>query len=198
MIKKLNARVLAFAIAALFIAGILTLHVDWTRDDRSEITIWFPNPNEIEQYRPVLEVFEQENPQYRVICGNAAVRNLTGDPTRFLLGTAGGVPPDVIYYDRFAITEWAARGAFLSLDEFIARDSDDPEGIHQEEYFSSAWDETVYDGHCYGIPISIDNRALYCNSALLRRAGLVWREEEAAVRAGNATGQVPGTSARRR
>ena len=102
MIKKLNARVLAFAIAALFIAGILTLHVDWTRDDRSEITIWFPNPNEIEQYRPVLEVFEQENPQYRVICGNAAVRNLTGDPTRFLLGTAGGVPPDVIYYDRFA------------------------------------------------------------------------------------------------
>lgn len=185
--KQLNSsRLLAFAIGLVFVAGILTLHVDWRKDDRTELTIWLPGPSQIEQYRPIFEAFERENPQYRIICGNAAVRNMTGDPTRFLLGVAGGVPPDVIFYDRFAVAEWAARGAFLELDDFVARDRDNPDGIHQEDYFASAWNETVYNGHCYAIPIGIDNRALYCNKVLLRRAGLVWQPEEQAVKDGKA------------
>lgn len=186
LFEKLKAKALIAAVGAVIVAGILTLHVNWDKGDRTEITIWFPTPSYIEQYRPVLEAFERDNPGYRVIYGNAAVRDLTGDPTRFLLGTAGGVPPDVIYYDRFAITEWAARGAFLPLDSFIKRDSDNAEGIHREDYLSAAWDETIYGGHCYGIPVNIDNRALYCNKALLRRAGLVWQSDEEEVKSGRA------------
>lgn len=65
-----------------------------------------------------------EAPIYRVVAGQHASRNNTEDPTRFLLSLVGGEPPDVIFFDRFAISEWAARGAFSPLDERVQRDLD--------------------------------------------------------------------------
>ncbi len=62
-------------------------------------------------------------PRYKVVAGQTASRNQTEDPTRFLLSLAGGSPPDVIFFDRFAISEWAARGAFTPLDDYVARDA---------------------------------------------------------------------------
>ena len=61
-------------------------------------------------------------PIYKVISGQNASRNQTEDPTRFLVSLAGGMPPDVIFFDRFAISEWAARGAFTPLDGYLQRD----------------------------------------------------------------------------
>ncbi len=55
-------------------------------------------------------------PVYHVISGQTASRSPSDDPTRFLLGVAGGMPPDVLNTDRVAVAEWAARGAFLPLD----------------------------------------------------------------------------------
>lgn len=63
-------------------------------------------------------------PIYRVISGQDASRGQTEDPTRFLVSLAGGTPPDVIDFDRFAISEWAARGAFTPLDDYVQRDLD--------------------------------------------------------------------------
>lgn len=63
-------------------------------------------------------------PKYRVVSGQHASRDQVADPTRFIISVAGGMPPDVIFFDRFAITEWAARGAFEPLDEFLSRDLD--------------------------------------------------------------------------
>ncbi len=63
-------------------------------------------------------------PIYRVISGQDASRGQTEDPTRFVVSLAGGMPPDVIDFDRFAISEWAARGAFTPLDEFVKRDAE--------------------------------------------------------------------------
>ena len=61
-------------------------------------------------------------PVYRIVSGQNASRDQTADPTRFLVSVAGGSPPDVILFDRFAISEWAARGAFTPLDDFVSRD----------------------------------------------------------------------------
>lgn len=63
-----------------------------------------------------------EYPVYRVVAGQHASRNQVEDPTRFLLSLVGGEPPDVILFDRFAISEWAAKGAFTPLDDHVARD----------------------------------------------------------------------------
>lgn len=63
-------------------------------------------------------------PIYRVISGQDGTQSQTEDPTRFIVSLAGGMPPDVIDFDRFAISEWAARGAFTPLDERVQRDAE--------------------------------------------------------------------------
>jgi multiple sugar transport system permease protein len=75
-------------------------------------------------------------PIYRVVSGQDASRGQTEDPTRFLVSLAGGTPPDVIDFDRFAISEWAARGAFTPLDSYIERD----------QAAWSAWEQTGRTG----------------------------------------------------
>lgn len=124
---------------------------------------------------------DPSRPIYRVISGQTGARDQVADPTRFLISVAGGMPPDVIYFDRFAVAEWASRGAFLPLDEFIERDlrENHPDAILPASFYESCWNEALYEGKVYGIPNSVDARALFYNKDLFRRAGLVDESGEA-------------------
>lgn len=161
-----------------------------------EIVMWAPG-NELLDMEPVLKRFERENPQYRVVIGQAAARDMVADPQRFLCGVAGGMPPDVIKFDRYAISEWASRGAFASLNEFLAADVSTTGltyRVSTNTIIRPALEEATYQGHLYGIPESADVRILYYNRDILIREGFVdkhgnarpprtWEElEEYAVR----------------
>jgi len=90
----------------------------------TEVTIWFNGPIEGRQL-DVMDAFERRFPQYRGILGSSAVRTGLegeGNAQRLMCGIAGGVPPEVVEYDRFAVCQWAARGAFLDLNPLIERD----------------------------------------------------------------------------
>lgn len=144
-----------------------------------------------------IRVFEEESrkahqndpskPIYKVVSGQNASRNQTEDPTRFLVSLAGRMPPDVIYFDRYAVSEWASRGAFEPLDKFLEEDSKSgrPDAVRAEDYFKSCWDEAVYTDPLtgrkavYGIPNKVDNRVLFYNKDLLKRAGFVDEHGEA-------------------
>lgn len=133
----------------------------------------------------VVRTFERESleahrldstkPVYRVISGQSGARDQVADPTRFLISVAGGMPPDLIFFDRFAVAEWAARGAFLPLDDFIKADLEHghPNAIKPERFYKSVWNEACYKGRPYGIPNGVDDRALLYSKDLFRRAGLV-------------------------
>src|SRR3954471_10667473 len=113
-------------------------------------------------------------PIYKIVTGQTASRDQTADPTRFLVSVAGGKPPDLILFDRYAVIEWAARGAFTRLDEFVARESSNgaPDVIRPENFYKSCWDEIVYQNPAtgergiYGIPERVDDRALFYNKDL--------------------------------
>ena len=144
-----------------------------------------------------LRVFEAESraahvrdpshPIYRIVTGQNASRDQTADPTRFLVSVAGGVPPDLIRFDRYAISEWAARGAFAKLDDFVARDSatGGAEAIRPENFYKPCWEEVNYEdpsSHVraiFAIPADVDDRALFYNKDLLKRAGYVDAQGEA-------------------
>jgi multiple sugar transport system permease protein len=130
---------------------------------------------------------DPSKPIYHVVSGQEASRDTISDPTRFLVGVAGGMPPDVIRFDRYAVTEWAARGAFADITPFIERDraSGRPDAIVPENYFDSCWDEVVFRNPItgqkgvYGVPEKVDNRVLFYNKDLLKRAGYVDEKGEA-------------------
>jgi multiple sugar transport system permease protein len=127
------------------------------------------------------------HPIYRIVTGQTASRDQTADPTRFLVSVAGGRPPDLILFDRYAVSEWAARGAFAKLDEFVTRESTNPapDAIRPENFYKSCWDEVIYENPTthergiYGIPERVDDRALFYNKDLLKRAGFVDANGEA-------------------
>jgi multiple sugar transport system permease protein/multiple sugar transport system substrate-binding protein len=130
---------------------------------------------------------DPRHPIYRVINGQSASRDQTADPTRFLVSLAGGQPPDLLLFDRYAVSEWAARSAFTKLDLYLAREaaSGDPEAIRPENYYRSCWEEVVYtnpvtgEHGTYGVPERVDDRGLFYNKDLLKRGGFVDAQGEA-------------------
>jgi multiple sugar transport system permease protein len=136
---------------------------------------------EFERASKLAHAKDPSKPVYRVISGQNAARDQVADPTRFLVAVAGGTPPDVIRFDRYAIAEWAARGAFTPLDGFIQRDlaAQRPDTPLPSRFYKPCWDEATCGGRPYGIPVSVDNRALFYNKDLLKRAGLVDEKGEA-------------------
>jgi multiple sugar transport system permease protein len=93
-------------------------------DHRTEVTIWFNGLIEGRQLA-VIDAFEKRFPQYRAILGSSAARtglDGEGNPQRLMCGIAGGVPPEIVEYDRFAVCQWASRKAFLDINPLIERD----------------------------------------------------------------------------
>ncbi len=182
-------------LVALALVAAWLLYPKPPRDVReegvTEIVYWTnPGPT-ADATRPAIEEFVRRNPQYRVVMGTATVADTTGDPTRFLLSVAGEVPPDLILFDRFAIVEWASRGAFTDLKPFVERDRDRPDGVHEENFFPIAWSEAVFNGGIYAIPADADTRAMYYNHDALIRAGFVYGADDPDVIAGNARAGAP-------
>src|SRR5438445_422591 len=91
-------------------------------------------------------------PIYKIVTGQTASRDQTADPTRFLVSVAGGKPPDLILFDRYAVSEWAARGTFTKLDDFVALESTNPapDAIRPENFYKSCWDEGIYENPTTG------------------------------------------------
>jgi len=112
-------------------------------------------------------------PAINVIMGQSATINKTDDPQRLLTAVAGGDPPDVVWFDRFAVGEWAGRGAFQSLQPFLERDQqtcpDDPFTLSEEQFFTPCWAEANYRGELFAVPSVTDNRILYYNLDALEK-----------------------------
>lgn len=131
-------------------------------------------------------------PAIKVIMAQSASINKTTDPQRLLCGIAGGDPPDVVWFDRFAVGEWASKGAFMSLQEFLERDQrerpNDSFTLYEEQFYAPCWAEACYNGALYAVPTDTDNRAMYYNLDLfekhaeeLIRAGCVDPDDPAEV-----------------
>ena len=138
-------------------------------DDVREIRMWINEPDR--GLEAALREWERKNPGWRVI---ASYYGDGRDAQKLLTAVAGGDPPQIITQDRFTVGEFASRGAFLALDEFIARSS-----LRAEDFYESAWNEATYRGSVYGIPRDVDDRALYYNKQMLRDAGFVDENGEA-------------------
>lgn len=157
------------ALIACWVCGFGTA----SRAETQELRIWVKNPDR--GIAAALRAWEQQNPGWRVVTS----LYIDGKNTQQLMtAIAGGDPPDIIQQDRFTVGEWASRGAFLSLDEHLQRSvqqeaATGEQAVRQDHFYQSCWAEAAYEGKTYAIPFSSDNRALYYNEDLLRKAGYV-------------------------
>jgi ABC-type sugar transport system permease subunit/ABC-type glycerol-3-phosphate transport system substrate-binding protein len=122
--------------------------------------------------------FQRRHPEVRLRVLGMGAGGMSSQ--KLLTSIVGDVAPDVVAQDRFTVADWASRGAFLPLDDFIKRDLDkDPTCPRQADYYPAVWKEASFGEHVYGIPLAADNRALYWNKTIfrenadkLRKAGL--------------------------
>ena len=87
--------------------------------------------------------------------------------TKFLTAATSGGAPDVLFWDRWRTSLYAPKNVLHPIDEYMDRD-----GIAREDFYSEALKELSYDGKLYGLPLTVDARALFYNKKLLSEAGV--------------------------
>ena len=116
-----------------------------------------------------IAAFEKANPDIDV--SNLAMGAGNMNPQKLMTSIVGGVPPDVINQDRFTVGDWASRGTFQPLDDFLKEESG-PDSVQASNYYPAAWNEALYEGKVYAIPSGIDDRMLMYNRKIFQEAGL--------------------------
>ncbi|KGE17404.1 ABC transporter substrate-binding protein [Paenibacillus wynnii] len=100
--------------------------------------------------------------------------------TKFLTAATNGGSPDVLFWDRWRTSLYAPKNVLHPVDEYLTRD-----GISKDDFYSESLTELSYDNKLYGLPLTVDARALFYNKKLLDEAGLqpptTWDELEAAA-----------------
>ncbi|MBS1723139.1 MAG: extracellular solute-binding protein [Armatimonadetes bacterium] len=157
------------AISRVWVAVACTIAAVCHAQSPKPLTVWgLASGPDSKGLEAVIAEFERRNPDLRI----KSTKMGSGDmnPQKLMTAIVGNVPPDVIAQDRFALSDWASRGAFRPLDDLIARDHDkDPLCPKPDQYYPAAWQETQYEGKTYGIPTGADDRILYWNRGIFRR-----------------------------
>lgn len=169
------------SLAVRLVTGALLVLSAMTRADTT-ISVWgaHVDPDNIAGTLAVSQAFERAHPGVHVRMLGMGAGHM--NPQKLLTAIVGGSPPDLMVQARFNISDWASRGAFISLDPYIKRDQGQPNCPKASDYYDAAWKEAMYDGNVYGIPTGSDDRALYWNRGLFRQnkdallaAGLDWQ-----------------------
>ena len=157
---------IAILAAAVVVYEITKAPEDAADKNKTELVVWGVWRGE--GWNKVIAKFQEMHPEIKLVLSTAGGRM---DEQKLMCAIAGGSPPDVINQDRFSVGGWASRGAFMPLDDHLARDRDSPDPIRPEDFYAACWDEAAYEGKVYAIPNTTDDRLLFYNEDILRREG---------------------------
>lgn len=90
------------------------------------------------------------------------------DVAAFLAAISAKQTPELLYWDRFTVAEFAARGAFMPLDEFIASSK----FIKTKDMYAYALKEASFKGRIYAVPHDAATHGLAINMTHYKEAGL--------------------------
>ncbi|MFF2091584.1 ABC transporter substrate-binding protein [Paenibacillus sp. NPDC058174] len=101
--------------------------------------------------------------------------------TKFLTASTAGASPDIMFWDRWRTNLYAPKNVLHPIDEYMERD-----GIKKEDYYDEALKELSYADKLYGLPLTVDARALFYNKKMFAEANLQppanWDELQAAAK----------------
>lgn len=153
------------ASAALALACLLT-PLPALAQAKQKVVVWGVNYGpDSKGIEAAVAEFQELHPEFEVKVLSLGAGQM--DPQKLMTAIVGEVAPDVIAQDRFTVSDWASRGAFMSLDDFQKNDTD-PAKPTPEQYYPATWQEAMYNGHLYGIPTGVDDRIMYWNKQIFR------------------------------
>jgi len=129
------------------------------------------------QFEAMLEEFNKS--QDRIVAKYVVTQDMI---TKFLTASASGQSPDIMFWDRWRTCLYAPKGVLEPIDDFMQRDN-----VNKEDFYQEALRELSYGGKTYGLPLTVDCRALFYNKKLFAEKGLnppkTWDElREAAIK----------------
>lgn len=144
--------------------------------DATTITIWGEWSGEGEaQIKAMVDAFNAARPEIRI--EYVVQEDMI---TKFLTGATSGMVPDVMIWDRWQTALYAPRGVLAPINDYMSRDS-----IVATDFYEEAIRELSAGNQVYGLPLTVDARALFYNNAHLTEAGVVppttWDELAAAA-----------------
>lgn len=117
---------------------------------------------EAEAMRPIIEDFNAS--QDRITVEYSSVSQID---RKFMLATAGGVPPDVAGLWAISLPVYAENNALMPLDK-LAADA----GIKREDYIDVFWQLCSHRDHLWALPSTPGSVGLIWNKKMFREAGL--------------------------
>lgn len=137
--------------------------------EKVTIDFWFPWGGDFQKdfKQQVVDAFEKKYQNIKVKMTFVETTGQTQASDKLLTAIAGGNPPDVALFDRFLIGSWASKGSLTDLTDMVQAD-----GISPDDYYAGLWKEAVYQGKVYALPWGTDNRAMFYNKDLMKKAGL--------------------------
>jgi multiple sugar transport system substrate-binding protein len=87
--------------------------------------------------------------------------------TKFLTASTAGNAPDVMIWDRFITALYAPKNVLAPLNTYITRDR-----VNMNNFYKEAVRELSVGSNVYGLPLTVDARALFYNRKLLQAAGV--------------------------
>lgn len=148
--------------------SLTACQLNQARDPR-EVVYWTLDVGELgmKAELAIVEAFNKTNPDLHVTL--VPVPGSETDITSLLTAARGGTGPDVYYLDRFTVSQNASIGLIQDLSPFLEQ-----EGVTDlsQKFLPFAWNETLYKGNPYALPVSTDARAIFYNKDVLREAGI--------------------------
>jgi len=165
--KTSPRRLLAIGVVAATAVALVACSAgggDSTGDGGPEaVTFWGSwSGDQVAQLEAQADAFNESQDEYEV---TYVAQELVEE--KLLTGLASGDVPDIVLWDRYNTPIYVPKNALAPLDEYIEADA-----VDLGQFYDQALSELVIDGVTYGIPLLVDNRSLFFNTAALDEAGV--------------------------
>jgi multiple sugar transport system substrate-binding protein len=165
MIKKISILMLSLLLVLGVLGGCSSKSKEASTDGKKTIEVWAMG-DEGNRLGDVVKDFESKNPDIKL-----KVTAIPWDSAHDKLVTAAAAKegPDVIQLGSSWVTEFAAAGGLLDLNEYDK--SKEYPNINSDNFFAGALEGSTYEDKLYAVPWYVETRVLYYRSDLLAEVG---------------------------
>jgi len=114
------------------------------------------------QFETMMDAFNKS--QKKIVAKYVVTQDMI---TKFLTAASSGQSPDIMFWDRWRTVLYAPKGVLYPINDYMAKDN-----VKIEDFYTEAVRELTYNNKIYGLPLTVDARALFYNKKFLTEKGI--------------------------